>query len=131
MSTYLKQGITNFAKFRHFKNITKELSFCNKLKFSNPYSFATWWCKPLIFQTKTIRSNRINSLKYERSRRMGCQVIEIRKSEFVANTHFLLLKLLFRFQFTKSNKVLHISGNIDSTKMFHILEMPNGFILTL
>ena len=69
------------------------MSFCNKLKFSNPYSFATWWCKPLIFQTKTIWSNRINSLKYERSRRMGCQVIGIRKSEFVANTHFLFCRI--------------------------------------
>ena len=30
----------------------KELSFCQKLKFSNPYICATWWCKPsLIFQT--------------------------------------------------------------------------------
>ena len=25
--------------------------FCYKLKPSNPYIFATWWCKPLIFQT--------------------------------------------------------------------------------
>ena len=29
----------------------KELSFCNKFKFSNPYILATWWWKPLIFQT--------------------------------------------------------------------------------
>ena len=33
---------------------TKELSFSHKIKFSNPYIFATRWCKPLIFQTKTI-----------------------------------------------------------------------------
>jgi len=25
----------------------KELSFCHKLKFYNPYIFGTWWCKPL------------------------------------------------------------------------------------
>ena len=29
----------------------KELSCCNKLTYSSPYIFATWWCKPLIFQT--------------------------------------------------------------------------------
>ena len=29
----------------------KELSFCHKLTFSKHYFFATWWCKPLIFQT--------------------------------------------------------------------------------
>jgi len=23
---------------------TKELSLCDKLKFSNPYIFAIWWC---------------------------------------------------------------------------------------
>ena len=29
----------------------------------NPYIFATWWCKPLIFQSKNSWSNRIHSLK--------------------------------------------------------------------
>ena len=29
----------------------KVLSFCHKLKFSNPLLFATWWCKPTIFKT--------------------------------------------------------------------------------
>ena len=38
--------VTNFLK----KN-TKELSFCPKLKCSNPYISATRWCTPLIFQT--------------------------------------------------------------------------------
>ena len=31
--------------------MTKELSLCHKLKFSNPYIFATWLCELLIFQT--------------------------------------------------------------------------------
>ena len=26
-------------------------SLCHRFKFSNPYTFATWQCKPLIFQT--------------------------------------------------------------------------------
>ena len=43
----------------------KELGFCNKLKFCNPCIFATWWCKPLIFQTYNTLSNRIHSLKYQ------------------------------------------------------------------
>ena len=34
----------NFRK----KSISKELSLCHKLKFSNDYILATWWCKPLI-----------------------------------------------------------------------------------
>ena len=40
-----------------------ELRFCNKLKFSNPYIFATLLCKPLL-QTWSIWSNRLDSLKY-------------------------------------------------------------------
>ena len=35
-----------------------------KLKFSNPYFFETWWCKPLIIQSQAFRSNSIQSLKY-------------------------------------------------------------------
>ena len=29
----------------------KELSLCHKLKFSNSFIFAIWWCKPFIFRT--------------------------------------------------------------------------------
>ena len=29
------------------EGIVKELSFCHKLKFSNPYICSTWWRKPL------------------------------------------------------------------------------------
>ena len=38
-------------------NYTKliiDLSFCHKLKFSNPYIFTTLSCKPLIFQTEIL-----------------------------------------------------------------------------
>ena len=45
----------------------KELSLCNKLKFSNPYILATWWTKSLIFKTQIFLYNRIQSLKYLRS----------------------------------------------------------------
>ena len=40
----------------------KELSLCHKFNFCNPYIFATWWCKPLIFKTYIIWSNSIYSL---------------------------------------------------------------------
>ena len=53
----------------------KELSFCHKLKFFNPYIFKTWWCKPLIFLTLTIWSTRIHSLKYQRSTSSDCKDI--------------------------------------------------------
>ena len=32
------------------KHKSKELSLCHKLKSSGHNIFATWWCKPLIFQ---------------------------------------------------------------------------------
>jgi len=32
-------------------NFGKEMSLCHKLKFSSPYIFATWCCKPVIFIT--------------------------------------------------------------------------------
>ena len=61
----------------------KELSLSHKLKFANLYIFATWKCKPLIFQTWVIWSN--SCLKCLRSTTLAC----IRKSKFVANTQFL------------------------------------------
>ena len=69
--------------------LPKELSRCHKLKRSRPYIFATWWRKPLIFQTSTIWSNRIHSVKYVRSTTLGCKDTRIRKSEFVTKTQFL------------------------------------------
>ena len=63
----------------------KELSFWHKFWFSNPYIFATWWC----IQTIIMWSNRIHSLKYQRSPTLNCKDIGIGKSEFVAKTQFL------------------------------------------
>ena len=42
------------------------MSLWHKLKFSNPYIFATWCCKPVIFQTQITWYIRIHSLKYLR-----------------------------------------------------------------
>ena len=72
----------------------KELSCCNKLQLSNPHISATEWCKPLIFQTYIIWSNRNHSLKYQRYTTFGCKDIEIRKFEFVAKTQFLFFKTI-------------------------------------
>ena len=68
----------------------EELSLCHDIKYSNAYIFATWWCKPLIFQTQIIWSKRIHSLnsnlKYSK---LDSKDMEIRILEFVANTQFL------------------------------------------
>jgi len=48
------------------KIFEKDLSLCHKLRFSNPWIFANWWRKPLIFQTiNSVRPNNL-SLKYQR-----------------------------------------------------------------
>ena len=67
----------------------KELSVWNKIKYLNLNIFRTRWCKPLIFQTQIIWSNRIHSLKYLRSATFGSKDTVSRKSEFVAKTQFL------------------------------------------
>ena len=67
----------------------KELSFYNKIEFSNINIFTTWYCKPLIFHAYTIWSNRIHNLKYQRSMTLGWADVGFRKLEFVAKTQFL------------------------------------------
>ena len=49
----------------------KKLRFGHQLKFSYPFIFSIWWCKPLIFQTSNIWYNSIHSLKYQRSTTLG------------------------------------------------------------
>ena len=68
---------------------SKELSLLNKIKYLDLNIFWTRCCKPLIFQTQIIRSNRIHSLKYLRSTTFSSKDIVIIKSEFVAKTQFL------------------------------------------
>ena len=45
----------------------KGIEFFPRIKYSDSFIFATWWCNPLILLTKIILSNRIQSLKYLRS----------------------------------------------------------------
>ena len=84
----LKVCIIRLQRYRDYKflacgtdsiHLTKEMSLCNKLKFSNSYIFASWWCKPIIFQTYVIRSNRIHSLKKQMSTTSGCKDTRIKK----------------------------------------------------
>ena len=76
------------CNFKKMKSLLKPLLW-HKLKFSNPYIFATWWCKPLIFQ---IWSNSIHNLKYRRSTPLGGKDVGIRKSKFVTKTQFHVFK---------------------------------------
>jgi len=71
------------------RKISKELSLCHKLKYSNPFIYWTWCCRLLIFQTKIIWCNKIHSLKYLRSTTLGCRDIGIIKLEFVSKTQLL------------------------------------------
>ena len=75
---FIKNGRLN-QNASHIFFFWKEIRLCHKL--SNPYIFATRWCKPLIFQTKIIGSNNIHSLKYLRFTTLRCKDIGIRKSE--------------------------------------------------
>ena len=78
------------------KNLIKGIEFLPQTQiFWSQYLAAGWW-KALIFQTQIILSISINSLKYHRSTKLGYKDIEIRKSEFVAKTQFLLCSKLNR-----------------------------------
>ena len=67
----------------------KELSLCHKLWIFNPYIFGTQCHKSLIFHIYIIWSNKSHSLKCQRFTTLESKDIWIRKSEFVAKTHFL------------------------------------------
>ena len=84
----------------------KKLNFCHKLKSSDPNFFATWWCKPMIFQTQIILSISINSLKYLRSTTLGYKDIGIRKSDFVAKTQLLYTILIINTNFNFQKKTI-------------------------
>ena len=79
--------IINFCIFEYIWLFNKHER--NKIKYLNLNIFRTRFCKPLIFQTQIIWSNRIYSLKNLRSATFGSKDIVIRKSEFVAKTQFL------------------------------------------
>jgi len=76
--------------FQVSKNICphpfKKFSFCHKLCFSNPFTFATRCRRPQIFQTMiSVRLKNV-SLKYQ-----SCKDIGIRKLESVKKIQFLYL----------------------------------------
>ena len=65
------------------------MSLWNKIKWLNLNIFRTRCCKPLIFQTQIIWSNRIHNLNYLRSATFVSKDIVNRKSEFVEKTQFI------------------------------------------
>ena len=67
----------------------KGIEFLPQTIISNPYFFVIQCRRPLIFQTmNSFRSNN-DSLKHQRFTTSDCKDIGIRKSEFLAKTHFL------------------------------------------
>ena len=100
---------SNLWETSHATMSKKELSFCHKLWYSNPYNFATQCRRPYIFQTmNSVRSNN-HSLKYYRLTPSGFKYIRIRKFEFVATTNFFVKKLFYlnlKHKF-KKHPVLH------------------------
>ena len=86
---YFKTESKNFAVPTYLFHLSKELTLCHKLWFSNPNIFRTQCRKPLIFQTYIFWSNKSHSLKCQRFTMLESKDIGIRKSEFVANSQFL------------------------------------------
>ena len=80
----------NVKDFKRFKKAfaIKKLSLSHKLWIYNPHIFRTQCRKSLIFQTYIIWSNRIYSLKYQRSMALKSKNIGFRKAEFVVMTQF-------------------------------------------
>ena len=64
----------------------------------------------LLFQTQTISSNRIYSLKYQTSTTLKCKDIGIRKSEFVAETLFLYIQINYDYAALNWLQTLQIKG---------------------
>ena len=49
----------------NFDSWTKELSFCHKFWFSNPYTFLTWWCKESgIVKSEIVAKTQIHSVYF-------------------------------------------------------------------
>ena len=80
-------------------------SLWHKFKlFSNPYSFAAWSCKPLIFRIYIISSQRNHSLKYIRSTTLGYKNIGKYKIRVRGKT--LICNII---QFSTLRKPIHFS----------------------
>ena len=76
-----------------FMKYSKELKFCHNRKF---YSFATWWCKLLIFKIYTIYKQTRLIVSNIKGLIQRVAIIAIRRSEFAAKTQ-VLCALLFYF----------------------------------
>jgi len=96
----------HLSKLSNINHLPKELSLWNKIKYLNLNIFRTRCCKPLIFQTQIILSNRIHSLKYLRSATFGSKDTVTRKSEFVAKTQFLLNRILLKIFISRTNVLI-------------------------
>ena len=112
------------------------MSFWNKIKYVNLNIFRSRCCKPMIFQTQIIWSNRIHSLKYLRSATLGCKDTVIKNSEFVAKTQFLKrkdVKTMRNFatkkmrQFRKIKNFLY-KRNAEQCDNFGKKILRNGFL---
>ena len=71
-----------------------ELFNDHKNQFSNPYSIATWCCRPLIFQTMSYVGPNSLSLKYQSFTPSGRKDIGIIKKD-LWSLHNFLVKLLW------------------------------------
>ena len=116
-------------------DLFKKGSFCHKIRFSNPYIFATWYRRPWIFPTmnSVYRSNNL-SLNYQRFTLSGCLDLEIRPIEFVVKTYsfkctkFLTIK--HNKHYMKRKDKLHIKDYLYC-KRFSNLYLSSCRILTL
>ena len=70
VSTYITVPESSSSKLDRMSR-SKELSFCHKFKFSNPYIFATRWCKPMIFQNYQVYDIRLLRYRGETFRVCG------------------------------------------------------------
>ena len=79
------------------------MSLCHKL--SNPYIFATRWCKPLIFQTKIIKSNKIHCLKYLRFKTFRFNILGL---EYLSLWQKIIFFWYAFYEEMKSNSLFYI-----------------------
>ena len=75
--------------------VAKELSHCQKLKFSNHYIFETQCRRPSTFQTLISVTIISLSLKFQKFKPTGCEDKGIKKFEFVAKSRFLYMHITF------------------------------------
>ena len=91
------------------------MSPCHKFWFSNPYIFWPLCCKPLIFQTYIIWSNRSHSLKCQMSTKLDYKDMGIRKSEFVTfrNIYCVINKETFYSTKRGTSSMLLVTINVS------------------